>query len=495
MLALFVLIPLTAAAVISAINRFPRRILDAVSVISTVCVAVISFRILNTVIHNGIAVYKIGGWLPPAGITLVADGLTAMMLVLVNVVISLLMIYSVEYAEHYSNKWKYYALFQLLLAGLNGVLISGDLFNMFIFLEIASIASYALVSYECDGESFEASIKYAVPGTLSSILILLAIALIYAKTSTLNLADIAMSWNNDRNIFNILIVALLTAGFAFKTALVPFHSWLPDAHPSAPSPISAVLSGVVIKTIGVYAMMRLFFNVIGFSHAFSSILLILGTISMLSGVLLALSQWDFKRLLAYHSISQVGYIILGLGLGTPLGILGGLFHLFNHSLFKPLLFLVAGSVQRATGTRNLKELGGLNKKMPLTGFSSLVASLSISGIPPLNGFWSKLIIILACIQAGKYWFASFAVFASILTLASFLKIQRYVFFGFQKDRFLNVKESGWKMTVPMIVISVLCVCAGMLLLSGIYENFLGLAQNALLSGTGYAKLVALELMK
>jgi multicomponent Na+:H+ antiporter subunit D len=366
---------------------------------------------------------------------------------------------------------------------------------MFVFIEIASISGYALVSFECEGESFEAAMKYAILGTLSSVMILLAIALIYAKTSTLNLADIAMNWNGDKNIFSLLIIMLLAAGFALKSAIVPFHAWQPDAYTAAPAPVSAAFAGMSAKVLGIYVLIRLFYNVFGVDIWVLNMFAIFGVISMLMGVIMALHQWDFKRLLAYHSISQIGYIILGIGLGTPLGVLGGLFHLLNHSLFKPLLFLNAGSVEKATGTRNLKELGGLSKKMPVTGFTSLIASMSISGVPPLNGFWSKLIIIIACIQAGKYWFAFFAVFASIMTLASFLKVQRYAFLGFQKDKFANIKDVGIRMLIPMIVLSVLCIFAGLLLIPPFYDVFLGPAMGSLLAGTGYAKIIVTELMK
>jgi len=229
-------------------------------------------------------------------------------------------------------------------------------------------------------------------------------------------------------------------GFGLKAALVPFHAWLPDAHPSAPAPISAMLSGVLIKSLGVYTLCRVFYNIIGINSSLSLILMVLGTLSMVLGVFLAIGQWDFKRLLAYHSISQIGYVILGIGLGTPLGMIGGLFHLFNHSVFKSLLFLNSGAVEYATGTRDLQKMGGLMTKMPITGTTSLVASMSIAGIPPFNGFWSKLIIIIACVQANRLGYAFWAVLASILTLASFMKVMKYAFFGKLREKWNKVEE-------------------------------------------------------
>ncbi|MBN1383863.1 MAG: hypothetical protein JW983_03145 [Elusimicrobia bacterium] len=219
------------------------------------------------------------------------------------------------------------------------------------------------------------------------------------------------------------------------------------------------------------------------------ILMILGCLSMIIGVLLALYQWDYKRLLAYHSISQVGYIILGIGLGTPLGILGGLFHLINHSIFKSLLFLTSGAVEYTTGTRDLRKMGGLKDKMPVTAFSSFIASMSISGIPPFNGFWSKLIIILACIQAGKFWLGFIAVIGSVLTLASFLKVQKYAFFGKLNPENNNIKEVPISMQSAMVILSILCIVTSLLLLPQVKEIFLNPAVEVIKNGMEYGRIV------
>ena len=210
---------------------------------------------------------------------------------------------------------------------------------------------------------------------------------------------------------------------------------------------------------------------------------------MVVGVVLALYQWDYKRLLAYHSISQIGYIILGIGLGTPLGILGGLFHLLNHSVFKSLLFLTSGAVEYATGTRDLRKMGGLKEKMPVTAYSSFIASMSIAGIPPFNGFWSKLIIIIACIASGRFWLGLIAVIVSLLTLASFMKVQKYAFFGELRPEHSEVKEVPVSMQIAMVVLSILCICMGLLLLPQARAVFLDPAVEVLMNGLEYGKIV------
>ena len=240
----------------------------------------------------------------------------------------------------------------------------------------------------------------------------------------------------------------------------------PDAHSSAPAPISSMLSGVLIKALGIYALIRIFYNVLGAPKIFIDAFLVLGAISIIIGVLLAIGQWDMKRLLAYHSISQIGYILLGMGLGTTLGMLGAVFHMLNHALFKSLLFYNAGSVELALGTRNLQKMGNLNKVLPVTSRTSMIASLSISGIPPFNGFFSKLIIIIAAIQAGAPWFAFIAVIGSLLTLASFMKVQRYGFWG---DEIVQsvLNKIGLRMNTAMIILAVLCIITSILIIPGV----------------------------
>ncbi len=489
---LFVALPLGVAFLLPILKRIYSKLPDIVA--NVVLLIVLVFAVDS--IGSPLTVYKVGGWMPvngvPIGIHLVLDGLSAFMLVIVNLIGFLAALYSVEYMEKYTEKTKYYILFLLMVAGMNGVILAGDMFNLFVFLEIAAIASYALVAFGTEAEELEASFKYQVMGTIASGMILLGISLLYAHVGTLNMADtaqiIAASGPNKLIYF---VACLFVMGFGLKAAIMPFHAWLPDAHPSAPAPISAMLSGVLIKAIGVYALARIFFNVLGFGtmQSFLWLLMILGSLSMVAGALLAIGQKDFKRLLAYSSISQIGFIIFAFGLGTPLGFLGGLFHLLNHAVFKGLLFLNSGAIDYAVGTRDLRKMGGLAKKMPTTGKTSLIASMSIAGIPPFNGFWSKLIIIIACVQAGKISFAVFAIIASILTLASFLKVQKYGFFDKISDELKNIKEVPMLMRASMIVLAVLCVIGGVLLVPEVKLIVLDPPVKVLMQGLEYSRLV------
>lgn len=487
---LFVLVPLAAAFVNSLLGKRFQGMPDLLGSLTTLILFGLSLMALQLVHSESALVYHMGGWRLPIGIGMVIDGLTAFMLVTVNMVALAIAVFARDYMERYTSKEKFYTLFLLMLVGMNGVIVAGDLFNLFVFLEIAAVASYALVAFGTERHELEAAFKYAVMGTMGSLFILLGIVFSYSLTSTLNMADMSRMLNDNRSDNLLLMVSVLfLMGFGLKAALVPFHAWLPDAHPSAPAPISAMLSGVLIKTLGVYALCRIFYNVIGSTPTLSSILMFLGTLSMVIGVLLAIGQRDLKRLLAYSSISQIGYVVLGIGLGTPLGILGGLFHLFNHSVFKSLLFLNSGAVEYATGTRDVEAMSGLAKKMPVTGATGFVASMSIAGVPPFSGFWSKLVIIIAAVQAGHVGYAVWAVIVSVLTLALFMTIMKRTFFGEPSLSFEGVKEVPGAMQVSMVALASICIVSGVLLLPNLKESFLFPATTIFAEGSTYAEVI------
>jgi multicomponent Na+:H+ antiporter subunit D len=380
---MFVAVPLGMSLLVQLAARRHQVLAEVLAILAMLMLTLMSCYSIGS---SGI--YHLGGWPTPVGIDMRLDPLAILLLLVVNIVGLAVSLYSVDYMRRFTARSHFYSLFLLMVTGMNGVILAGDLFNLYVFLEVAAIASYSLVAFGCAHEELEASFKYIVLGSLSSVLILTGVALVYGVTGTLNLAHIAARIaETGMDAPLLLAFGLFICGFSFKSALVPFHAWLPDAHPSAPAPVSAMLSGVLIKAIGIYVLARLAFNVFGVTDNELSLLRWLGLLSMVVGGLLAVGQDDIKRLFAYSSISQVGFIVLGLGIGTPLGIVGALFHLVNHAMFKSLLFLNAGTVEYATGTRDLNKLGGLNRMLPVTGATSLVASLSIAGVPPFSGFW------------------------------------------------------------------------------------------------------------
>ncbi|MCX6253523.1 MAG: proton-conducting transporter membrane subunit [Bacteroidia bacterium] len=503
---LFVVIPLAGAFLIMILGRFISELNKYLASLILLILVIFSIYSLVTTGEN-LSVYKVGGWEPvnkiPIGIYMVMDGFTVIILCIINIIGFLSAFYSISYIKRYTAENYFYTLFCLMVAGMNGVVLSGDLFNIFVFLEISVISAYALVAFGVEKNELEASFKYQVLGGLASFLILFGIGFIYWKTKTLNIADIKEVFNAgyDKSYY-LFVQILMLSGFGLKAAIIPFHAWLPDAHSSAPSPVSAMLSGVFIKAVGIYVIIRLFFNMFAISEGMAILLTSLGTLSMVIGGILMIGQWDIKRLFAYSSICQVGYVVLSIGIGmilisrglkhdiAVLAIAGGLFHLINHAVFKSLLFLNAGAIEYTIGSRDLREMGGLAKSMPTTAATSFIASMSISGIPPFNGFFSKLIIIIAAIMAKFYLLAALAVIVSIITLASFLKFQRYAFFNKTADKKnQQIKEVPFPMVFSMVVLSIICVLLSLLVIPGIRDAILTPAIDILTDPLKYSSTI------
>lgn len=500
---LFVAIPLISAFLIMLLSKVIKgfhRIFAPLVLLCLLLMAIFEFANLE----QSPIQYTVGGWGVeggiPVGIFMILDGFSVIMLCIINLIGFIALIYSLSYIRKYTAEANYYALFCLIIAGMNGVVLSGDLFNLFVFLEVSVISSYALVAFGVGKTELEASFKYQVLGGLASMLILLAIGLIYWKTKTLNMADVRHVMESGYSKpFYMFVQVLLISGFGLKAAIIPFHAWLPDAHSSAPSPISAMLSGVLIKAVGIYVLVRLFFNMFVFSQEIAVVLTALGAVSMVVGALVALMQWDLKRLLAYSSISQIGYVVMAFGMGmilivkgenltiAALAIGGGLYHLINHAVFKGLLFLNAGALEHRLDTRDLKKMGGLSSVMPVTSSTSFMASMSISGIPPFNGFFSKLIIIIAAINGKFYLLAALAVLVSIVTLAYFLKFQRFAFFNKTPDSALShIKEVPFPMSFSMVFLALLCLILSLLVFPSVSEAILKPAVDVLMQSDLYS---------
>lgn len=467
MIILFVVLPLIVAGVLPLVGKISRRVLPDLLANATLLFLLVYAAVAGRALIAGGPILQQMPWLgETVNIRLALDGFSLFMLMAVSLVGLAASLFAIDYMEHYGAKASFYALYLVMIAGMNGLVLASDLFGVYIFLEVAAVASYALVAFGLGHDELEAAFKYLMLSVAASAFIVAAIAIIFGMTGSLDFAAVAAALKelNAGPVLGI-VTAFFLLGFGLKAALVPFHAWLPDAHPSAPAPISAVLSGLLIKVSGVYAMTRIFLNVFGLTPALSTVLLWLGAVSMVVAAFLALGQKDMKRMLAYSSISQVGYVVLGIGIGTPLGIAGGLFHLFNHALAKGLLFLTSGSVQQATGTRDMDEMGGLAKRMPVTAATNLVGALSIAGVPPLNGFWSKLLIIVALVQAGHPVFAVIAVLVSVLTLWYYLLMQRKAFFGRLNEKWAAVKEAPFWMTASTVLLALLCLGVGILFAS------------------------------
>ncbi|MBN1938539.1 MAG: NADH-quinone oxidoreductase subunit M [Candidatus Aminicenantes bacterium] len=483
MIFLYIGLPLAVSAVLPLVGKASKRVLPDI-LANTVLAGLLVYAATGAraLLAQGPVIQQVR-WLGEAvNIRIALDGFSLFMLMTIQLVSLCIALYSINYMEHYGAKANYYALLLVMVAGMNGLVLSQDLFSVYIFLEVAAVASYALVAYGLGAEELEAAFKYLMLSVVASAAVLVGIALLFGMTGALGFDAVAAGLRllEAKGVAGVA-AALFLMGFGLKAALIPFHAWLPDAHPSAPAPISAVLSGLLIKVSGVYAIARIAFQVFDLPSALSQVLMWMGAVSIVVAAFLALGQADMKRMLAYSSISQVGYVVLGIGIGTPLGVAGGLFHLFNHALAKGLLFLTSGSVQQATGTRNLDEMGGLAKRMPWTAGTNLIGALSISGVPPLGGFWSKLIIIIALIQTGEAALAVIAVLASVLTLWYYLIMQRKAFFGKLAEQWSKVKEAPFWMTAASVLLALLVIGTG-LWFATVFSSWIQPAADALAKG-------------
>ena len=452
---LLLIIPLAAVALMPWASRLGRRVADALAAVAGGATLAVCLRLIPGA--SELRTFQL------LGATLTLDALSLLFLVVVNSVAFFCIIYAIDYIGHYGGRGKFFALLLLMVLGLNGVLLARDLFSLYLYLEVASIASYVLVAYNLKYDGIESALKYLLLSAVATALVLVGVALVYVSAGSLQFevlkAQLAAGPAGMSLLF-LVAAGLFVTGFGLKAAVMPFHAWLPDAHPSAPAPISAMLSGVVIKVAGIYALVRLFLYIYPAPGQVLKVFLIFGVVSMIAGAVIAYFQDDMKRLLAYSSISQIGYILIGFGLGNPFGLIGALFHVYNHALFKSLLFLNSGAVQYRTGTRNINEMGGLENRMKVTSITSAFGTLSIAGVPPFNGFWSKLFIILGALAAGQYTVAVLLVCVSVFTLGYFLLLQRRVFFGKLNAKWQDIREAPLAMSVAVIFLAAQCLLVG-----------------------------------
>jgi len=458
-----VIIYLGAAFLIPLFFRRKEKSAGVAASLATLLAAFVSVLLGVSVLTGGRLIYFAGGWENPMGIALMADALSVVFLMVVNLVAFLISVYSTAYMKKYTGLVHFYVLFMLMMAGMNGVLISMDFFNIFVFFEIASLASFILVAFGLRAEEMEASFKYTVMGFLASTMILFAIAMVYGLTGTLNIPAFMHAASGIPHTHMWFIVALFISGFALKMALVPFHAWLPDAHSMAPAPVSALLSGLFIKVIGFYGVIRIALNIFGGIPQVKTVLIILGVISMIFGGLMAYGQQNVKRIFAYSTISQIGYCAIGLGIGGYFGYLGALMHFIAHALSKSLLFLDIGAIEHMKGTTEAGELKGLNDQMPYTTFLASTGMLGIAGIPPMGNFWSKLIIIIAAVRAGYAGVAVLCILVAVITLSYFLKLQRTAFYSREEEPSAK-KEAPAGMLIPMMALGATVLLAGILLI-------------------------------
>lgn len=451
----------------------------AINLISSIVSLVISVILITEVLNDGIQTLYVGSWKAPFGISLVADLLSAIMVVITAVIGFATAVYSLATMDEAREKFGYYPLLQILLMGINGAFLTGDIFNLYVWFEVMLISSFVLLALGGKREQLEGAIKYVTLNLLSSALFLAGVGILYGLAGTLNMADLAhkLAIINEPKMTTVVSMLFLVA-FGIKSAVFPLFFWLPASYHTPPAAVSAIFAGLLTK-VGVYALMRvftlIFINDITFTH---TIILVIAGFTMLTGVLGAAAQMDFRRILSFHIISQIGYMIMGLGLYSPLAIAGGIFYIIHHIIVKTNLFLVSGVVNKMRGTYDLKKLGGLYKLYPLLGLLFLIPALSLAGIPPLSGFWAKFTVVKAGLDLGEFTIVAVSLAVGLLTLFSMTKIWNEAFWKDASDEPEDKSVPGTIMQkvllfVPIVFLAVITITIGFSV-----EPFFKIAQEA-----------------
>lgn len=441
------------------------------NLLGTITSLAVSILLIISVNKNGIIPVQIGSWKAPFGITLVADLLASVMVLITAVIGFTTALYSIGTMDEKREKFFYYPLLQILLMGINGAFLTGDIFNLYVWFEVMLISSFVLLSLGGKREQLEGAIKYVTLNLLSSAIFLAAVGILYGLAGTLNMADLARKLPIIQENGMVTVVAfLLIIAFGIKAALFPLYFWLPASYHTPPAAVSAIFAGLLTK-VGVYALIRvftlIFVNDVNYTH---TVLLVIAGLTMLSGVLGAASQTDFRKILSFHIISQIGYMIMGLALFSPLAVAGSIFYIIHHIIVKTNLFLVSGVVNEMKGTYALKKLGGIYKYYPLIGLLFFIPAFSLAGIPPLSGFWAKFVVIKAGLDLDQYLIVAAALFVGLLTLYSMTKIWNEVFWKDDPQKEGNVVTENFKsaglyskfmMFTPIIILALITIVIGM----------------------------------
>ena len=422
-----VIAPLLAAA-ISVLVRRNLNVQRGLGLITLGAHVVVSTVLLVRVESDGIGVVHVGGWAPPAGIVLVADLFATLLLLISSITLFVVLWYAVGQSGTDERNWAFHPVYLVLAAGASMAFLTGDLFNLFVAVEVTLGASYVLITLGGRRDQVRTGMTYVVMNLLGSFLFVTAVGLVYAATGTLNIADLVSRLDEiDPGVRHVLGLLLLVA-FGVKAGVFPLFSWLPDSYPTAPSPVSAVFAGLLTK-IGVYAIIRTQVLLFPGSGGPSAVILAIAALTMVVGVLGAIAQNDMKRILSFHIVSQVGYMVAGVGLFGLAGVAGGIFYMIHHIPVKTALFLVSGIVERMTGTASLDRIGGLARRAPWIAALFLLPALSLAGIPPLSGFVAKLAIVDAGADVQQWVVVVAALLAGFLTLFSMTKIWAGIFWG------------------------------------------------------------------
>src|SRR5690625_30092 len=457
-----IIIPFIIGAILIIFSKH-HKLQRVISGFAAIVMLLLSIYLAFIVYQDGIIVLEAGNWSAPFGIVLVADMLATLMVLLTAIISTACLFFAFKTITPKREKFFFYPFYFFLLVGVNGAFLTGDIFNLFVFFEVLLLSSYGLIVHGGTKYQLRESFKYVIINVFTSALFVVAIAWLYSVTGTLNMAHIAeqVAVLKQTGVINVIAMMLFIV-FATKGALFPLYFWLPKSYFGPPAAIAALFGGLLTK-VGIYAIIRVFTLIFNhdISYSHKGIMATIAGLTMLFGVLGAVSQFDFKRILSYHIISQVGYMVMGLGIFTPLAVAGAIFYIVHHMIVKTALFLFAGAAERVTGTTDLKKMGGLLKTHPALAWLFFISAISLAGIPPFSGFFSKFAIILAAFEEQQYIIAGVALLVGLLTLISMMKIFSHAFWGKQKHTSEQAKVPIGKVLAPIVPLVALTIILGL----------------------------------
>ena len=425
----YIALPLFAAFLMPLLAKVNRELVRIIPGVVLVYLSVVSVILMQQVVNTGQPIIEtLAGWKAPWGINLVFSQFTGFLVSLMTFMATLIWVFSYRFKKVDNEPaLKYYILFMMLVTGSVGVVLTGDIFNMFVFMEITAIAAYSLTSFYRDRDGAEAGFKYLLIGSLASTFMLLAILLLYTQVGTLNMAMIAERMHTVPTGMKVTILILFLTGLGIEAEMFPLNGWAPDAYSQSPSPVGATFAALVVKA-GVYSLIRVIFTLFDIQGAYQY-LIVMGIITLVIAEFAAMKQTNLKRMLAYSSIGQMGFVLIAFGIGTKEAVFGALFLMFNHAVIKSLLFMSGSFFVYNSTSKEINGLSGIGKKFPYVGLLFSIGAFAIVGLPPFSGFWSKLYILIAAADESMLALVAIILMVSIVEIVYYFRVVAKLYFG------------------------------------------------------------------
>jgi len=456
----YIALPLMAAFLIPLFGKLNKNLVRIIPGLVLLYLSYMSVVLMTQIITQNTSIIEIiAGWSPPWGINLVFSPFSGFLVSIFSILGFLIWLYTYNFKPEvdYAQTQKFYVLLMMLITGTIGIVLTGDIFNLFVFLEITAISAYSLTAFYRERDGAEAAFKYLLIGSFASFLILLAIVLLYTQVGTLNMAEIAQRIPGIDPYMKGIILLLFFVGFGIEAEMFPLNGWAPDVYTQAPGPVGAVFSGMVVKA-GIYALIRVIFTLFDVS-AILQLLVIMGIVTMAVAEVIALRQGRLKRMLAYSSIGQMGLVLVAFGIGTKEAVYAAIFLMFNHAVIKGLLFLSGTYLVYNSTEKNISDVDGIGKLMPFTSFLFALGALAIVGLPPFAGFWSKLYVLLAAADARMIAVVAIVLVVSVIEIVYYFRVIHRIYFR-KRTSTIELKIPSWNAKVVMLILALIVILVG-----------------------------------